>query len=425
MNMNFDEIKRRKAALEAARQRGEVRLDHVLDEIKQEWRAERGCLSDEDFATYVDGLMPQQQQVAAEEHLRRCALCQAEMTELRAALGLTPEPAPAPVERTRAGGPLAWLWQQITSTPLTVRYATAVLLGIVAWLGVSTAKEKDTLAAVLAQLGKLRQEYDTLWSALQFEEAIKPTVHLVSGEAGGITNRLRVELSPRVEDGLVREVNVSWGDAGEGWETIYDADSSERGFQVSHDYTLPAPGQTNIWQVQVAFVVPDAVARARRLTPEQLATVCRVQATADGITLLQTTMGQRTSSPAARPEQREIKWVKPDPDAEVGWKTTVVLSAPSATERVTLLVRPVTGSTFYVQPGARPLLPGRPESFVIELGGGRTLQVGETFEIVAVCSDSFLPDKWSLDMSEVPQTQIVARSVVHKAGTEARPQGSE
>lgn len=110
-----------------------------------------------------------------------------------------------------------------------------------------------------------------------------------------------------------------------------------------------------------------------------------------------------------------ITWLNPTSGTEVGWKTIVTLSSPTKTETVTILVQPHASETFYVQPGARLLFAGRPESFEIQLAGGRQQQIGTKFDIIALCSNSFKPDQWSLDSSEVPHSAAVSRVTVSKA----------
>ena len=113
-----------------------------------------------------------------------------------------------------------------------------------------------------------------------------------------------------------------------------------------------------------------------------------------------------------------VAWLGPAPGSDAGWKTTVSLRSDAATENVTLLVRPRLGTTFYVQPGARPLPAGVSESFEVQLGGERRTAIGTEFDIIAVCSNGFGPSKWSLSMSEVPYSAVIGRATVRKvAGT--------
>lgn len=307
--------------------------------------------------------------------------------------------------------------------------ATAVLvLGGLALAGVAL---RDKYVRDLQEITRLRQEatksqaqYDQAWSALRFEELVKPVVRVLPAESGGQPDRIRLELSPRVEEGLIREVSVSWGDAGDVWDLVYDALGAAKGFQVVHQYTLPPAGQTRQWTLRVLYTVPDAVASARRLGPDQLTSICRVEATVDGIRLLAETGLKGPAPELGAPGDHQVAWLSPLSGSEVGWKVKVTLLSPAATELVTLLVRPVSGNTFYVQPGARRLPAGTPESFDIQLGSGSESAIGADFDILAVCGGNFAPDRWVLDLSQVPHSAVISRVTLRKAaGTIHRVQG--
>lgn len=283
---------------------------------------------------------------------------------------------------------------------------------------VQNLRDLQEITRLRQEAAKSQAQYDQAWSALRFEDVVKPVIRILPAESGGKPNRVRVELSPRIEEGLVRDVSVGWGDAEAAWEPIYEAHGTARGFQAVHEYQLPPAGQTRQWTLRVLYAVPDAVAAARRLTPDQLTSACQVEATADGLRLLVGTDVKGPAPELAAPGGFKVAWLTPTSGAEVGWKVRVTVQSPSATELLTLLVRPVSGNTFYVQSGARRLPAGTPESFDVQLGGGPESAIGADFDIVAVCDSSFLPSRWSLDVSQVPHSAIAARITVRKtAGT--------
>jgi len=45
----------------------------------------------------------------------------------------------------------------------------------------------------------------------------------------------------------------------------------------------------------------------------------------------------------------------------------------------------------------------------------RTRAIGVAFDLVAVCADSFMPNVWSLEMSDIPHSSVVSRITVRKA----------
>ena len=145
-----------------------------------------------------------------------------------------------------------------------------------------------------------------------------------------------------------------------------------------------------------------------------------VEASAEGVRLLPVRDTGAVQPKLISDAQADVSWLYPTDDAEVGWRTMAELNSGVSTERLTLLVRPRSGSTFFVQPGARSLSAGRPESFAVELGGGRELQIGEEFDILAVCSNAFRPEDWALEADEIPHSRVVGSVTVRKAAGGAK-----
>jgi hypothetical protein len=297
--------------------------------------------------------------------------------------------------------------------------AAVIILGAIIWSGPKAVAEDihNVIAkttAILKGIIMRNEANKAAWAELKFEEVVKPMLRVLPAEPEGKLNFVRVELSPRVEEGLVRDVSVCWGDAGDTWEPIYEAEGIVKNFQAIHKYETPLKGQTTTWFLRVLYTVTDAVAAARRLTPEQLTSTCKVEVSADGIFL---EPGIDTSGLAplvAAGAQPEITWLDPVSGSEVGWKTDVKLKSTSATEKVTILVRPHPGATFYVQSGGHPLSANKTESFDVQLGSGRQQEIGKDFDILAVCSNNFRPNLPILDMSDVPHSFVVARITVTK-----------
>jgi hypothetical protein len=302
----------------------------------------------------------------------------------------------------------------------TIASAAAILIfGVLIWprpnaIAKAARNAFTQTAAILEEIITRRRTYEAAWANLRFEKVVKPTLRVLMSESGGRLNFVRVELSPRVEEGLVRDVSVCWGDAGNKWEPIYEAEGNVKNFQAIHKYTLPPAGQINEWFLQVLYTVTDAVAAARRLTPDQLTSTCKVEATSDGISLLPEIETKGLTPQVAAGAQPEITWLEPASGTQVSWKTTVMLSSTSATERVTILVRPHPGSTFYVQSGGHPLSANIIEPFDVQLGANRQQGIGRDFDILAVCSNNFKPVLPMLDMSDVPHSLVVARITVTK-----------
>jgi len=305
--------------------------------------------------------------------------------------------------------------------PTLAAAAVLIFCGLV-WAGTEIYGE---YAQRLQEIANLRREYDRAWSALRFEEVIQPVVRVLPAASGGKPDRIRVELSPRIEGGLVRDVSISWGDAGDVWETVYEAQGTAKGFQAVHKYALPPAGQTRQWTLRILYAVPDVVASARRLSPDQLTSVCGVEATADGVRLLAETDIKGPAPELATSGDHKVVWLSPLSGSEAGWKVKVTLQSPTATELVTLLVRPASGNTYYVQGGARRLPGGTLESFEVQLGEPDSA-IGTDFDVLAVCSNAFVPDRWSLDLSQVPHSAVVGPITLRKvAGTIHLVQGKE
>jgi hypothetical protein len=243
----------------------------------------------------------------------------------------------------------------------------------------------------------------------QLDQVIKPTFRILPSGGGRKEQLLRVELSPLIAEGLVQEVSVSWGDEGDAREVVYSAEGDEKNFQAIHAYQLPPSGRTLSSTAQLFFVLPEDM-MGILLSEDDLSPKVQIEATSEGIYLRRT--NGMPPSPMPPPE---ISWLSPQGGSETGWKPEVVLKSQTATERVTLLVRPHTGSTFYVQPEARPLLPGEQASFQVQLAGGRSGQIGTEFDVYAICSDSFAPSQWSIEMQEVPYLAIAGHITVRKA----------
>jgi len=276
------------------------------------------------------------------------------------------------------------------------------------------------IANLRQEVERVQNQYDQAWATLQFEEVIKPTIRVLPPEAGGRPNLIRIELSPRIEEGLVRDVSVYWGDAGETWEPIYETEGTIKNFQVIHEYPMAPEGQTSSWTLRVLYNIPDAVAAARRLTPEQLTTSCRVEVTTEGIRLLPVTDTDRPTPQIVLGIQSQVEWLSPQSGTEVGWNTVVTLKSTETTERVTMLVRPSTGTTYYVQPGARSLLANTPELFPVQLAGSPQHDIGSDYDILAICSNNFRPNQWSLEMSDIPHSSVIGRITVRKAAGSIR-----
>jgi hypothetical protein len=304
------------------------------------------------------------------------------------------------------------------------------LLTLCVTLFITWRNADNTIGALQCQLHKLQArvsllEFENamlkfqnqiLRDLLRLEEIITPTVRVLPARPGGRPNLARVELSSRIEHGLVCEINVCWGDNGSRLEPIYQAAGYIRDSEAVHEYSLPPVGRTSSWTLVVSTVVPEAWVRNQLLSAEQLTSSYRVEATAEGIrvaSLKDDTVGPKPpQGPTTAPR---TEWVRPASGAEVGWLTEVVLTSQMDTERVTLLVRPHSGTSFYVQGGARPLSAGKEESFEVQLGGRRTDEIGRKFDVLAVCSDAFMPTQWSLDMSNLPVSRVIHCITVQKA----------
>ena len=63
--------------------------------------------------------------------------------------------------------------------------------------------------------------------------------------------------------------------------------------------------------------------------------------------------------------------------------------------------------------------PDAPEQFQHQLGAAYR-EMGEQFDILAVCSDSFMPKQSFLDMGQIPHSSVVGRVTVTKAAGSVR-----
>lgn len=261
-----------------------------------------------------------------------------------------------------------------------------------------------------AKAEQAQTEWEAAFAALEFEKVTKVTVQIQR-------NEVVVKLSPRIDEGLVRDVDVCWGDSGDQWERIYEKDGRRKRFRAAHTYALPPPDDTRTWTLRVMFKVPDDVERAADLKPNRLTAVWRLKASAGGIRATPVATGEGPITELAAAEHPEIKWLKPAPESETGWLTAVELLSETDTQRVTLLVQPEGGTAFYVQGGAGPLTANKPRVFEIGLGHAVSQDIRDTFEILVVHDDHFLPARPDLrsDEGEVPQSSIISRLTVRKA----------
>ncbi|NQT18169.1 MAG: zf-HC2 domain-containing protein [Planctomycetes bacterium] len=292
--------------------------------------------------------------------------------------------------------------------PLAAIIVIALLTGI-GWGGNNVLQE---LVRLRHDAREKQAEYDEAWKAVGFDKIVEPAISVFAAQPGGRRDSILVELSPRVEHGWIREVKVHWGDL-DAWEWIFEAEGNAKALAATHAYALPPEDKIREWTLQIEYTVSDAVATARRFTRDELTRTCVVRATRDGIALLPSD-GKSPKPRLVEPGLPRISWLSPAMGAAAGWKTTVVLKSSTPTERVTLLVRPCSGSTFYVLAGARPLSAERSESFEVKLGGRRGDAIGDEFQIFAVANDNFMPSEWSLDISEVPHASVVGRVTVRK-----------
>jgi hypothetical protein len=347
------------------------------------------------------------------EHLGKCDFCKRRVR----AFGKLPEdlrrPVPTPLAQGRqaaapAVGPHPW-WPELAAKAAVVLF----VLGILAAGAGAVLVEKYN--ARLKELVKLRKQYDEAWAALRFEEIIKPIPRVLQAEQGHKPDMVSVEFSPRIEEGLVSRVGVFWGDGGNASEIVYDETQGIKHFQAVHEYALPVPGRTDSWTLRIAFEVPDAVQAARSFRPEELASECRVEATADGVRLVAGSESGGVKPKLAEAQRPKISIRSPSPEEEVGWRASVTLKSPAHTEQVTLLVRPHSENVFYVQPDSRPLSAEIEESFDVQFSSKRTQDVGTDFDILIVCADNFKPRKWALNVSEVPYSSVIDRITVRKA----------
>lgn len=85
---------------------------HAFEETVAQWRRERrGCPGDDDLVAYFEGLGPRLQRLRVWWHVRRCALCRADLATLHEAFaaGATDTTASIPLVQGRLGLPrLGW-----------------------------------------------------------------------------------------------------------------------------------------------------------------------------------------------------------------------------------------------------------------------------------------------------------------------------
>jgi hypothetical protein len=90
MRLSFDDLERRKKEREAAEASSKVRLGDVLERIRQNWRAQRGCPDDETLAGYADETLRKKprQWDDIQAHVTGCALCRRDVKAIQDALGI-------------------------------------------------------------------------------------------------------------------------------------------------------------------------------------------------------------------------------------------------------------------------------------------------------------------------------------------------
>ncbi len=378
---------------------------------------------------------------AFDAHLATCDACAAEWAELRRTRELvgtlaSDQPTQAEInamwntlQAALPAGPIVSVTPQLRGTVLRLaaarlklKWAAAAVLFVAALAGAAVDRfllpeSLINLRERRAELDRLHEEYEKAWALLGFEQLVQPQFDVLTG-SDRRASRVRVSLSPRIQDGFVRDVFVNWGDSAEPSEPIFEAEGTAKSFHKYHDYRLPPTGESRSWTVRVRFIVTAEVSGARRLRPEDLEVAAQLEATTEGIRLVSnnevTQAEQPTDGPAGGAGRGTVTWIGVEPHSDVCRATTLSLILPTGTEKVTLLVRPTSTMTYFVQPGARRPVGGAPESFDIELPGGAEAFIGEELEIVAIASDVFDPARWSLEFSEVPFSRELARIPVRK-----------
>lgn len=96
MKLSFEDLKQRKEKQETDEKEGKVLLGDVLEEIRQEWRAQRGCPLDEELVAYFDDTLRLKRKLAVRWHVRRCPICRTDLSTLRVAALETDDPQPPP-----------------------------------------------------------------------------------------------------------------------------------------------------------------------------------------------------------------------------------------------------------------------------------------------------------------------------------------
>jgi hypothetical protein len=297
--------------------------------------------------------------------------------------------------------------------------AAAACVALVLVLGATVAYAgyragRSAYEAVLARMSELKRDYEGLAQKVPIEQAITPTVEAFASEPGGLKNQVRVTLSPRIEEGLVRAVHVDWGDGAS--ETLYDSQGVAQRFQAVRGYPLPVSDDANEWRLKVVYEIPDSVAAAMRPVLPELTKGVQVYATRLGLQV--TAVGSTAISPPvslqAESVQDYLTFVSPKQGQEAGWKVMVSVRSSQHTPLLTLLVHPEASDAWYVQPGARRLAAGASAEFTIQLGGSRSSDVGKRFDIMLIANDQFQPTKGSLMLSDVPTSSEAARMSVTK-----------
>ena len=118
----------------------------------------------------------------------------------------------------------------------------------------------------------------------RFDEIIGPVVRILPAEPGLNPDLVRVELSPRIEEGLVRDVSVRSGRwRGKVGAALWGRGRHSKFPSRSTGTILPEKGRTTSLNIDGRVSLSDADQAAHRFTPDELTATCRVEATSDGI----------------------------------------------------------------------------------------------------------------------------------------------
>jgi hypothetical protein len=301
------------------------------------------------------------------------------------------------------------------------------LVGVIVtlWLdsGVA-ARDRQSQAGQILELQTknclMQAEITRLSDELQylkiFHELIRPPVQLLSSPHSDTSGRVSIELPEKVCTEFVRGMKVRWGDSATDWTAVELGAPVTGKRTIMHDYRLPPPTErpydyriSLLYEFSGPWVVDCG-------SPGSVVSTCVVRASTGGLSLHDPDPGL-IAPPDELPESmpHKISIRSPKSGANVGRTTIVVLESEISIPLVTLLVHPKGTDTYFVQPGARQILGESPESFEVIVGGDRGLAVGKDFDILVVSSDSFRPDKFSLETAEVPQAAVVGQVTVRKA----------